>query len=177
MAYAGEGVRLGGVGEVPPCPSVFLRSCMWQFSFPRGLMFLNWLEAVFSGHEIWWILEGIWETGSKTRGEIGVECPLPLLYQCTPFEAYSSCVEVFTLLAGEFHPHLDETYLGVPAASRDLLKACQTRPMGHWQGFGCWENSGKCIFWHSCFMFPDTAVPVTAYDEIMQPVNYLQRQG
>lgn len=63
---------------------------------------------------------------------VGVECPLPLLYQCTPFEAYSGCVELVTLLGREFHPHLDETYLLVPTASRDLLQVCQTLSKGHW---------------------------------------------
>lgn len=66
-----------------------------------------------------------------TVGGTGVECPLPLLYQCTPFEAYSCCLEVGTLLGGEFPPHLDETYLVVPIASRDLLQVCQALPKGH----------------------------------------------
>lgn len=56
-----------------------------------------------------------------TVGGTGVECPLPLLHLCTPFEAYSCCLEVVTLLGGEFSPHLDETFGGSHSKQRPAL--------------------------------------------------------
>lgn len=72
------------------------------------------------------------------KGIAGISVEYPLLL-CPPGEAYSGCVEVVTLLGGNFHPHLDETYLVLPAARRDLLRVCQALQMiGHWLLGGFW---------------------------------------
>lgn len=135
----------------------------------RGLMFLNWLKTVFCGPEMCWILKGIWDPGWKAIEGNQHRVPPPLVY--TGF--YSSCVEVVTLLGGNFSSPSWWNIFGGSCSKERPAPGLPGLLIGHW----LLGDSGKCMFWHSCFKFPNAAVPVTAHDEIMSPVNYLQRQG
>lgn len=154
----------------PVTPSIFLRACMRQYRIlmgtARGLMFLNWLKTVFCGHEMCWILKGIWETGWKASGRNQCRVSAPFVY--TRWSLQQLCWSSYPSWKEFFIPILMKHIWWF------LLQVCQALQLiGHW----LLGDFGKCMFWHSCFKFPNAAVPVTAHDEIMSPVNYLQRQG